>query len=439
MLKKWFVTTLAVASIHYQAFTQVKNLKLDEQTDKNPYVCEPAVAINPDNPKNIVVASVLNNIYVTNNAGLSWEKVKVQSPHGVYGDPALVASTKGTFYFFHLSDPTQGTGGFETEKLDRIVVQESTDGGFTWSEGESIGFNHPKDQDKEWPAIDQKGNLYLTWTQFDKYGDTDSTCHSNILFSQSKNGKKWSEPIQISQMPGNCIDDDNTAEGAVPAVAYDGKIFVAWSNKGKIYLDRSFDGGDMWLTNDILIADQVGGWDMKIPGHDRCNGMPVLVVNNSKTTARGHIYLIWADQEHGENDTDIWFIRSANNGDYWTQPLRVNDDGPGKHQYLPWMTVDQTSGYIYMIFYDRRSYQNNQTDVYLAYSKDSGNTFTNVKISESPFEPTDSSFFGDYTNITAFNGTIVPVWTRMENGKTSVWTSIITQQELDNMKASDKK
>lgn len=412
------------------AVGQFRNLKLDEQGEQSPFVCEPSIAINPKNTQNIVVASVLNNVYVTTNGGFSWQKIKVQSPFGVYGDPALIADPKGNFYFFHLSDPTHGTGGYDSDKLDRIVVQESTDGGLTWSEGESIGLNSPKDQDKEWPAVDTKGNLYVTWTQFDKYGDNDPNCHSNILFSQSKNGKKWSEPVQLSQTPGNCIDDDNTAEGAVPAVSHDGKVFVVWANQEKIFLDRSFDGGEMWLTNDIAIAEQPGGWDLKIPGHDRCNGMPVAVVNNSKTNVRGHLYVMWADQRKGENDTDIWFIRSANGGDYWTTPLRINADGPGKHQYLPWMTVDQVTGYIYIVYYDRSAYDDQRTDVYLAYSVDNGNSFHNVKISESPFIPTDTVFFGDYTNIAAHNGLIAPVWARMDNGKTSIWTAIIKHEDL---------
>jgi len=429
----WFIACLFALSINAVAYGQFKNIKLDEQSDTNPYACEPAIAINPKNPKNIVAASVLDNVYVTQDGGANWQKVKVKSPYGVYGDPSLIAGPKGTFYFFHLSDPTHGTGGFETEKLDRIVVQQSDDGGLTWSDGESIGFNHPKDQDKQWPAIDPKGNLYLTWTQFDKYGDQDPNCLSNILFSKSKSGKKWSDPVQISQTPGNCIDDDFTAEGAVPAVAFDGKIFVAWSNQEKIFFDRSYDDGGRWLTNDLVIAQQPGGWDLKIPGHDRANGMPVLMVNNSKTTARGHLYLIWADQRNGANDTDIWFLRSSNNGDYWTQPLRVNNDEKGKHQYLPWIAVDEASGFIYMIYYDRRAYDDNRTDVYLAYSKDSGNSFVNVKISESPFVPDESHFFGDYTNIAAHNGIITPIWARMDEGKTSIWTVIITQDELDKL------
>jgi hypothetical protein len=408
---------------------QFKNSKLDQQTEGD-YVCEPSIAINPRDPSNIVAASVLNNIYVTHDAGATWNKKKVESTFGVYGDPALIADSKGDFYFFHLSDPTFGNGGYDSEKLDRIVVQQSGDGGETWSPGESIGANHPKDQDKQWPALDAKNNLYVTWTQFDKYGDTDPNCHSNIMLSTSRNGKKWSDPIQISQTPGNCMDDDNTAEGALPAITFDGKIFVVWANQNKIFMDRSFDGGSMWLTNDIAIAEQPGGWDLKIPGHDRCNGMPVLMTDRSKTRYRGSLYVVWADQRNGENDTDIWFTRSSNYGDNWSSPLKVNNDGAGKHQYLPWMTIDQITGAIYIVYYDRRAYSDNQTDVYLAYSFDGGLSFTNVKISEAPFSPTDKNFFGDYTNIAAHNGIIAPIWTRMDEGKTSVWTTIIKQEAL---------
>lgn len=410
---------------------QFKNIKLDERSSEDKYVCEPTIAINPRDPNNIVAAAVLNNVYTTFDGGQTWKKVKVSSPFGVYGDPALTVDSKGNFYFFHLSDPTNGSGDYSSEKLDRIVVQSSGDGGLNWSEGASIGFNHPKDQDKEWPAVDGKGNLYVTWTQFDKYGSADANCLSTILFSKSRNGNKWSDPMELSQTPGNCMDDDGTAEGAMPAVSTDGKIYVAWSNQNQIYFDRSFDGGAMWLRNDLVVAQQPGGWNLEVPGHDRCNGMPVVAVNNSKTMFAGHVYLLWADQKNGPDDTDIWFIRSANSGDNWTQPLKVNNDGKGKHQYLAWMTVDQTTGYIYVIFYDRREATDSSTEVYLAFSTDNGTTFKNVKISENAFTPTEGSFFGDYTNIAAHKGIVTPIWTRMDDGKTSVWMSIIRHEDLE--------
>jgi hypothetical protein len=160
------------------------------------------------------------------------------------------------------------------------------------------------------------------------------------------------------------------------------------------------------------------------------------MIDNSKGRLRNSLYLVWADQRNGTNDTDIWFSRSTNFGDMWTQPMRINQDGPGKHQFLPWMSVDEGTGYIYIIYYDRRAYDDLQTDVYIAYSTDGGNIFKETKISESPFIPTDAKFFGDYTNISAHKGVIAPIWTRMDDGKTSVYTAVITDSDLLNDKPS---
>jgi hypothetical protein len=417
--------------LHLTAFGQFKNIKLAEQVEGIYPPVEPSITINKKNPKNIIAGIVLDRAIYSEDGGETWSESKLTSPYGVFGDPALISDVKGHIYYFHLADPS-GEGRGDEAWLDRIVCQISTDGGKTWSEGSSIGNNPTKDQDKEWPAVHpDKQYIYTTWTQFDKYGSQDSFCQSNILFSKSTNaGKKWSDPIQINQNPGDCLDDDNTTEGAVPAVDNNGRVYVAWASHGNIYFDRSFDGGDTWLSNDLLIAKQEGGWSMDIPGLSRSNGMPILMVDNSKGRTIHSLYVVWADQRNGENDTDIWFIRSTNSGDMWTQPMRINKDDKGKHQFLPWMAIDETTGYIYIVYYDRRNYNDLQTDVYLAYSTDGGNSFNEVKISESPFIPDDSKFFGDYTNISAHKGIITPVWTRMDEGKTSVYTTIIKEEDL---------
>lgn len=416
---------------------QFKNIVLDQgDTTQGIQPCEPSIAINQKRPNNIVAASVLNNIYVSQDTGKTWVKSPLASPFGVAGDPVLISDKSGKIYNFHLSNP--GGGGRDEDWLDRIVCQWTDDEGKTWDEGSFAGLNPPKDQDKPWVGLHpKKGDLYLTWTQFDKYGSKDEKDQSHIMLSMSDNGKKWSDPIQVNQVPGDCLDGDKTVEGAMAAVTEEGKVFVAWAYDNKIFLDRSFDKGKMWLTNDIKIADQPGGWTMDIPGLSRCNGLPIFLTDNSKSIYRNSLYLAFADQRNGENDTDIWFIRSTNYGDNWTSPTRVNDDGPGKHQFLPWMTVDHASGVIYIVYYDRRAYDDNQTDVYLAYSIDGGSTFKNVKISETPFVPTSDRFFGDYTNISAHQGIIAPIWTRMDNGRTQVMTTIIRQSDL--IKAPVKK
>lgn len=424
-----FITSTIVSAQEF------KNIVLDTDDGTSRAPAEPSVAINLKDKNNIVAAAILDKVYITSDGGTTWQTQQLTSPYGVYGDPAVIADKKGNFYYFHLSDPT-GKNWESEEILDRIVCQKSEDGGLTWSEGSSIGYNHPKDQDKEWPVIDPKtNNIFVAWTQFDEYGSKEEGCQSNILYSESKNGgKKWSDPVAINQFAGDCIDDDNTPEGAVPAVGPDDQLFVAWAYKGKIFLDRSFDKGKTWLSFDIEIASQPGGWAIDIPGLNRTNGMPVLVCNLSEQY-QGALYLNWSDQRNGEDDTDIWFKRSLNYGDTWEPPVRVNDDAPGKHQFLSWMTVDQSTGYIYIVYYDRRAYEDMQTDVYLAYSTNGGKSFKNIKISEKPFTPDAGVFFGDYTNIAAHEGRIVPVWTRMDEGKTSIITTIIDQKQLPGVTA----
>ena len=55
-----------------------------------------------------------------------------------------------------------------------------------------------------------------------------------------------------------------------------------------------------------------------------------------------------------------------------------------------------------------------------------GATFENFKVSESSFTPTASIFFGDYTNIAAWEGKIYPIWTRLHNGIRSTWIALVS-------------
>ena len=435
-----FLSVFPLFVISFCSFSQFKNIKLAEQSDDGGYPpVEPSITINKNNPQNIVAGIVLDRVVTTTDGGTTWTESKLNSAFGVYGDPAVISNAKGNVFYFHLADPS-GKGQSNEAWLDRIVCQESIDEGKTWLEGVSIGNNPPADQDKAWPAVHPKKNfMCVTWTQFDKYGSKDPSCQSNILFSKSNNGNRWSTPVQINESPGDCLDDDFTAEGAVPAIGTDGKIYVAWANRGNIYFDRSYDEGNTWLRNDLLIAKQEGGWTLEIPGLERSNGLPVLAIDNSTSRYHGTLYLVWADQKNGKDDTDIWLIRSTNRGDYWSKPVRINTDDSRTHQFLPWISVDPTNGHVYIVYYDRRNYEDNQTDVYLSYSFDGGNTFKEVKISETPFIPDAGKFFGDYTNIDAYGGVVTPIWTRMDSGKTSVLTTIIKDEELPKFEAVIKK
>lgn len=387
---------------------------------------EPSIVIDPKNPAHIMAASNVDNVYESVDSGKTWNKEKLTSSYGVFGDPCLITDTSHHFYYFHLAQNPLIT--VWPKWADRVVCQRFPDVSNNWTNGGYAGLNPGYMQDKEWAVFDSKTNrIYTTWTQFDNYGSTNPEDSSNILFSYSDNqGDSWSPAKIISQMPGNCEDDDKTVEGAVPTVGSNGEVFVAWAYHDSIFFDRSFDGGNTWLQNDIFIDKQTLGWDYTISGLSRCNGLPILDCDRSNSIHKGTLYVNWSDKRNGANDADVFVSRSLDGGSNWSAPIRVNNDLAGRENFMSWLTVDQSNGDVYVLFYDRRNHNNDSTDVYLARSIDGGITFTNYKVSETPFLPISTFFFGDYVNISAVKGMVRPIWTTMNgSSQTNVYTALV--------------
>jgi 5-hydroxyisourate hydrolase-like protein (transthyretin family) len=404
-------------------YLQAQNVLISTSNNPN----EPSIKMDPKNPSILVAGANINNYYFSSDTGHTWTSALLTSTFGVWGDPVIDVDTNGHFYFFHLSNPASGSW------IDRIVCQKSTNQGSTWSAGTFTGLNGSKAQDKEWSVIDKRNNhIYLTWTQFDDYGSANLNDSSVILFSKSiDGGNTWSPALRINKVAGNCVDDDNTVEGATPAVGPNGEIYVAWTGPAGLVFDKSLDGGQTWLSNDILIDAQAADWDFGIPGIQRANGLPVLKCDLSGGPNHGTLYVNWSDQRNGINNTDIFLSKSTDGGNTWSPAKKVNTDNTGRHQFFSWMDIDQTNGNLHFVFYDRRNYSNTQTDVFLAHSKDGGQTFKNEIVSESSFTPSSGIFFGDYTNITVHNNIVRPIWTRLQGGALSIWTDV-TPRDFSN-------
>jgi hypothetical protein len=428
---RYFIFLILISVTSLAQFSNIQLNKNDNAAN------EVSVYINPSNPDNIIAGANINNFYYSFDRGITWGEGKLSSTkYGVWGDPCLIFDKNGRAYYFHLSNP----GTFDNW-IDRIVCQWSDDGGKTWSEpGSYMGLNFPKKQDKEWACSDMSGktnNIYTSWTQFDKYNSKNPGDSSIIRFSYSSDGgKSWSEALRLCEKAGDCRDSANTVEGAVPSIGPNGEVYVAWSGPLGIVFDRSTDAGRSWLANDIKVTPQIGGWENEIPGIYRCNGMPVTGCDISNGKYKGNIYINFSDIRNGEDDCDIFMVRSTDGGDTWCDPKRINDDllKNSRHQFMSWMSVDPVTGHVFIIFYDRREYDDLNTDVYLARSTDGGDTFVNYKISESPFVPDKSVFFGDYTNINAYNDHIACVWQRMDNRIMKIMFSGIEGKQLTDLK-----
>lgn len=415
---------LFVVTFPNWVLAQYPNIRVSQVGSTDPE--EVTISVNPINPLNLAAGANIDYYYYSMDGGLTWTEGQLSSTLGVWGDPCVLFDAEGNLYYSHLSFPIAGNW------LDRIVVQRSTDGGITWSDGAGVGLNPPKDQDKEWLTTDQtnsafRNNLYVAWTEFDAYGSPNHQDSTRILFSRSTDfGESWSQPVRVSDFGGNCLDGDSTVEGAVPAVGPYGEIYTSWAGPLGIMFDKSTDGG-VTFGADIFVTSQPGGWDFDVPGIFRCNGLPVTACDISNSPYRSHIYILWSDQRNGLHDTDVFLIKSTDGGENWSGIKRVNDDTTGTHQFFPWMSIDPMSGVIWVVFYDRRDHLGDTTDVYLARSEDGGEKFENFKVSETPFKPDPSVFFGDYINIAARAGKVYPIWMRMDSTDLSVWVALVDE------------
>jgi len=404
------------------AQVQFKNILIDSIGDPN----EVAISIDKLNPKYIVAGANLNNVYTSSDTGKTWVNKKLTSKYTVYGDPCIINDYKGNFYFFHLADYKDGTW------IDRIVAQKSNNKGRSWKLDTFIGKNGSKAQDKAWAVVDQRtGNIYVTWTQFDKYESKLSDDISLILCSKSiDEGKTWSSPKVLSKYNGDCLDDDLTVEGAVPCVGINGDINVAWAGPKGLVFNQSKDQGETWFAEEKVVCEIPDGWNYEIDSIFRCNGLPITACDLSNGPNKGAIYINWSDQRNGSQNTDVWLVKSNDNGQNWSNPIRVNNDSTKSQQFMSWFTIDQTNGRLYCLFYDRRNYKDAYTDVYLAFSDNGGESFKNIKVNEKPFLPSKKVFFGDYINIAVHNNIVRPIWMSLQDGKMAVWTALIDGNKL---------
>jgi BNR/Asp-box repeat protein len=410
-------------------------VRITEPNAINP--AEVTIAINPKNPDNMIAASFQTGLpprpragsyhYVTFDGGKTWTTVPTPDPKNLtQGDDVVAFSSDGIAYHAHLSfDGIRQARPARAE--NGMIINVSKDGGKTWSDG-TPAINHLNTvipfEDKPGLVVDNapgsrsKGNVYLAWTRFDVYGSSDPEHHSQIYFSRSTDhGQTFSMPMRISDTGGDCVDSDNTVEGAVPAIGPNGEVYVVWAGPLGLVFDKSTDGG-LTFGKDKVIGTIPGGWDFGVQGLERANGMPNTAVDLSNGPSKGTLYVNWIDGRNG--DPDVFVMSSRDGGKSWSQPVRVNDDKVknGKEQFFTWMSVDPVDGSVNVVFYDRRDTSGAETGLTLARSVDGGRSFVNRKIEVPPFTPNSRVFFGDYSGISAYDGRVVPVFMHFVDQRT---------------------
>lgn len=382
---------------------------------------EPAISSHPLYPDQVIVATNTDHVFYKKPGKKKFQHYRVESDFGVYGDPVLWYSHTGVCYFVHLARNKEKKW---PDSFDRIVVQRSSDFGKTFDAGTGIGLNG-KMHDKAWIYEDERSDspyrnsIYISWTQFDKYGSRNQNDSSHIYISvQRKGSSEFSKPIRINDHGGDCVDSDSTLEGVTVTATRDGKLLAFWAGPAGLYMDESTDGGMHWGT-DRVIATWSGGWNLNIPGFMRTNGLPF-----ADCDFKGRIRVCTAAEIDGY--AQILIHESVDKGDHWTLVPRFTPH-PNAHYFMPHAWWDHHTGHYYLLYYEL--YQN-QINVYLSWVLSGKGDYQTIQLNEKSFTvPGPYLFFGDYVNVCARGSQVHAVWTEVEKGKTVVKTARIRMNQ----------
>jgi hypothetical protein len=385
---------------------------------------EPSIAVNPNNPNQVVAAFQPATIAYSTDGGQTFATADLPPVEGwrIGGDVSVTFDDKGCAYLGSLHFDKLGSMSYWAHGAGRngIFVRRSLDGGKTWEkDATTIKAYQGNEPDIQWEDMPRlfadtqakspfHGSVYAGWIEWQLE-------QSIILFARSTDGgKSFSKPIRISTQAGLPRDDNGGLVGFVGVVGADGTIYASWNDGHSIVFTESHDGGKTFSPSRsvVEVAPPYFGGAGGIPGVFRAMGFAQIGVDAREGKAGGNLYLTWSDFRNG--DVDVFSVFSTDHGKTWSKPVRVNNDSThnGIDQFFQWMAVDPVTGDVYVQFYDRRDdAENRKTGFTLARSTDGGKTFTNYSWSERPFESTQPAFLGDYTWLTAYKGKVYGIWT----------------------------
>jgi hypothetical protein len=134
----------------------------------------------------------------------------------------------------------------------------------------------------------------------------------------------------------------------------------------------------------------------------------------------GRLYFVYTDRPSTSSvDTNIFARFSDDSGAHWSSSVRVNDDTGANSQFLPRVTLDQTSGRIAVSFYDARNSSNNTTAQVFATTSTDGTAFAaNQQISagtSNAAAANNNIDYGDYSGLAYQEGSFYPFWADNSN------------------------
>lgn len=335
--------------------------------------------------------------------------------HGTNGgDPTVVYNARlGTWFASDLA--AQGDCG-----AFGIGLWTSPDG-IHFTTGACAHVGSDDDRQSHWVDNNFSSPFYgRQYISFNNYANP----NPNLQVVYSDDGANWSAPYNL--FSSGFLRDVQITGGP------DGSVFVASMDEGgggvndrTNYVFRSTDGGATW-SNPIQM-----GPPFPPVGDKQCTpyfraispiwrhmgwGQPAAGPN-------GVVHYVYAGAGSSLGDVgDIYYVRSTDNGDTWSAPMRLNTDVTNRAQWMPSLSVTQ-DGALVAGWYDRRHTNNYNYEYYGRTSTDNGVTWqADAPVSDvimpqfiQPDETFEDCYSGDYNYHSATGNTAFLTWTDGRN------------------------
>ena len=410
---------------------------------------EQTVAVNPTNPRNIVV---LSNLPIagpglfesyTFDGGATWTGRAVADGTDTIGpsccDPSLSFDSYGNLFMSYLLSSLP----------NGIPVALSTDGGVNFTtianvpaQGPKSAFSGPTKSVGGDGASEERGSFADQPTVTTGAGEvwvTVTAGNGDIVAAGARvTGLgavgAFGATERLSGKGGHGDYGDI-------AIGPDGQVVVTYQ-----YPTGGQGPATIWTALDPdgigpagfgkprrLTTTNVGGFDY-IPAQAgrSVDAEANLAWDRSGGPHNGRLYAIWTREIPDEsNNTDIMLQYSDDSGATWSTPVRVNKDTGTNSQFNPAIALDQTTGSIGISWYDSRrdlgtggpgdtnGIPNDDAQIWGTYSRDGGVTIApNFRVSQGTSNSADAHNgvdYGDFTHDAFVAGVFYPCWSDNSN------------------------
>lgn len=383
---------------------------------------EGTVVINPLNPNNLFVAWVNRSgslfARYSINAGQTWADSNVSGIPGSCCDPQAAWDSFGNLFLAYLS-PAGGS-----------IVVRSINGGATLIDPRTVVTSSDQPSIAVGPGLTPStGSVWISVQQGSQI------VASGALVTGLGTVGSFTTPETIPGSTSGAFGGTAIGPGGEVLVTYQSPAVGSGPSSIYVNLDPNGLNPGGFSIRLLATATNVGGFDA-IPAQPArtIDAEANLAWDRSGGPFNGRAYLVYVHEVVNEsNDTDIFLRYSDDQGETWSDPLRVNDDpaGPIRSQFNPALAVDQTTGNLAVTWYDARNdngtigsgfqnlIPNDEVQVYGAVSFDGGQSFgTNVRISTGVSSGPAACCFdlGDYDTMDFSNGQFYRVWADNSTG-----------------------